>query len=190
MKVELVFNLDKVTMSEWEDRKEKKVIVSMTMDGQTIHHDASRSVKHISAIAYITAGGESMTPFIVTSQISDGIHKMLISGAVRLGIDFVLWQRPKQYVSCKLFLEYIKTIFVPYLNGLRDSEEFEACEAVLLMDNYSPHVSDDVVAVLTHTRVRTITFAPHTTHVFQMLDVILFGGRKKHANGLKMFDEE
>jgi hypothetical protein len=52
----LVFDLDEVGMSEWEDHKEKKVTVPMTMDGQTIHHGASRSVKQISVMAYITAG--------------------------------------------------------------------------------------------------------------------------------------
>jgi hypothetical protein len=76
------------------------------------------------------------------------------------------------------------------LNELWESEKFEACEAVLLMDNCSPHVSDEVVAVLTNARVPIITFAPHTTHIFQMLDVVIFGALKKHANGLKMFDEE
>jgi hypothetical protein len=85
MKVRLVFNLDEVVMSEWEDRKEKKVIVSMTMDDQTIHHGGSRSVKHMSIIACIIAGGESMTPFVVTSQISDGIRKRLMSRGVCLG---------------------------------------------------------------------------------------------------------
>jgi hypothetical protein len=42
------------------------------------------------------------------------------------GVDFVLRQRPKPYISRKLFLEYIKTLFVPYLNELLDFEEFEA----------------------------------------------------------------
>jgi hypothetical protein len=58
------------------------------------------------------------------------------------------------------------------------------------MDNCSPHVSDDVVAVLTNARVRVITFAPHTTHVFQILDVVLFGALKKRASGLEMWNEE
>jgi hypothetical protein len=44
MKAELVFNLDEVGMSEWEDRKVRKVIVPTTMDDQKIHHRASRSV--------------------------------------------------------------------------------------------------------------------------------------------------
>jgi hypothetical protein len=186
----LIFNLDEVGMSEWEDRKEKKVIIPMTMDGQTIHHGISRSVRHISVIACISAGGESLTSFIVTSQISDGIRKRLMDRGVRLGFDLVLRQRSKPYVSRELFLKYITKIFLPYLNELQESEEFEACEAVFLMDNCSPHVSDEVVAVLTNARVRIIIFAHHTAHIFQMLDVVLFGTLKKHANGLKMFDEE
>jgi hypothetical protein len=102
----------------------------------------------------------------------------------------VLRQRPKPYISRKLFLECIKTISVPYLNELQDSEEFKTCEAVLLIDNCSPHILNDVVAVLTHARVRIVTFATHTTHIFQMLDMVLFGALEKHANGLKMLDEE
>jgi hypothetical protein len=58
------------------------------------------------------------------------------------------------------------------------------------MDNCSLHISDDFVAVFTDARVRIITFTPDTTHIFQLLDVVLFGALKKHANGLKMFDED
>jgi hypothetical protein len=56
MKVKLVSNLHQVKVFDWEDHKEKKVIVRTMMDGQTIHHGISRSVKHISVIARITAG--------------------------------------------------------------------------------------------------------------------------------------
>jgi hypothetical protein len=50
-------------------------------------------------------------------------------------------------------------------------------------------MSDDVIAVLTNTRVRVIAFAPHTTYVFQMLDAVLFDALKKSASGLKMVNE-
>jgi hypothetical protein len=126
----------------------------------------------------------------VISHDYDAIGKRLMRPGVRLCVDFILRQRSKPYVSRKLFLEYINTIFVPYLNELRESEEFEACEAVLLMDNCSSQASDDVVAVLTSVQMRIITFTPHTTQVFQMLDVILFDALKKHATGLKSLDEE
>jgi hypothetical protein len=51
------------------------------------------------------------------------------------------------------------------------------------------HLSDNVVAVLTRARLQIIIFTHHTTHIFQIPDVILFGALKKHANGLKMVDE-
>jgi hypothetical protein len=51
-------------------------------------------------------------------------------------------------------------------------------------------VSDDFVAVLTNALVRVITFAPHMTYVFQMLDVVLFSALKKRASGLEMWNEE
>jgi hypothetical protein len=190
MKAELVFNLDDVGMSEWEDRKEKKVIIPKFMEDQTIHHRASRGVRHISIITCITAAEESLTPYLVTSQDSDAVRKRLMSRGVRLGVDFALKNRSKPYVGRELFFDYIKTIFVPYLTELQDSEELEGWKAVLLMDNCSPHIGDDVIAVLTSVRVRVVTFATHTTHIFQMLDVVLFGAMKKHATGLETLDKE
>jgi hypothetical protein len=109
---------------------------------------------------------------------------------VRLGVDLVLRRRSKPYVNAVLFFECVNNIFIPYLNELRESEQMNACEAVLLMDNCSPRVSDHVVAILTNVRVRIIIFAPHTTHVFHMLDVVLFDALKKGASGLEMWNEE
>jgi hypothetical protein len=163
MKAELVFDLDEVGMSEWEDRKDKKAIVPKTMDSQTIHHRTSQNVKHISIIICISTRKESLTPYIVILQDSELFHRRLMSRGVRPGIDLVLQQSSKPYVSGRLFLEYINSIFIPYLNELRELEEFTICEAILLMDNCSPHMGDAVIAVLTDKRVRVITFAPHTT---------------------------
>jgi hypothetical protein len=51
-------------------------------------------------------------------------------------------------------------------------------------------MGDAVITVLTRELVRVITFAPHTIHVFQMLDIVLFGALKKLVTGLSMFDPE
>jgi hypothetical protein len=190
MKAELVFNFDEVDMSEWDDRKEKKVIVQATTDSRTIYHCASRSVRHISIIKCITIAEEPFTPYIVTSQDSDAIRRRLVSRDVCLGVDFVLRHLSKPCVNGEFFLEYINTIFVPYLNELQDLEDLETCEAVLLMDNWSPHVSDDIVAVPTRLRVRIIRFAIHTTHIFQVLDVVLFSALQKHATSLRTIEKQ
>jgi hypothetical protein len=190
MKAELVFNLNEVGILEWKDRKDMKMIVSKTMDSQTTHHRASQNMKHISIIMCISAGGESLTPYIVTSQDTEPLRRRLMNCGVRLGVDFVLRQRSKPYVSGKLFLEHINSIFIHHLKKLQESEEFTGCEVVLLMDNYFPHIGDAVIAVLTRERVRVITFASHITHIFQILDMVLFGTLKKHATGVSTLDEE
>jgi hypothetical protein len=46
---------------------------------------------------------------------------------------------------------------------------------VLLIDDCSAHVSDDVTRIRTEARVRGITFAPHTTQVFHVFVLTLFG---------------
>jgi hypothetical protein len=91
MKEELVFNLDEVNMLEWEDWKDRKVTVAKTMDGPMMHHRASQNVRYTSIITYITAGRESLTPYIMTSLDSEPVRRRLMSRGARLSVDFVLY---------------------------------------------------------------------------------------------------
>jgi hypothetical protein len=109
---------------------------------------------------------------------------------VRLGVDFILQKTSKSYVNAALFIEYIDRIFIPYLTDLQVTEKIKACEAILLIDNCSCHLSDDVIELLGRARVRIITFAPRTIYIFQILNVVLFGALNKHAIGLDTLDEE
>jgi hypothetical protein len=42
---ELVFNVDEISVSEWEDRSERRVVVPSKMRGQTIYHAVHRNLK-------------------------------------------------------------------------------------------------------------------------------------------------
>jgi hypothetical protein len=64
------------------------------------------------------------------------------------------------------------------------------CEAALLMDNYSPHMDDAVIAILTGKRARVIIFTLHATHIFQVLDVVLFDTLEKHGTGLRTLEKQ
>jgi hypothetical protein len=76
------------------------------------------------------------------------------------------------------------------LNERQDPEGFEASEAMLLMDNCSNHMPDDVIAMLTRVRVRIVIFVIHTTYIFQVLGMMLSGALKKHATNLETLDAE
>jgi hypothetical protein len=58
------------------------------------------------------------------------------------------------------------------------------------MDNCPSHVIDDIIGFLTEARVRVITFAPHTTQIFQVLDVTLFGVLKRRLGYELPFEDE
>jgi hypothetical protein len=187
---ELVFNLDEVGISEWEDRVERKVIVPRSMQGELIHHAVHRNLKHVSVVACISAAGESMTPFFVSSQATPAVTTKLKCLGFRMGVDLVLKHRSKPYVSSKLFYKYLTKVFLPYIEELRTNREFADKVAILLMDNCSVHVSADVISVLTEHRVKVITWPPHTTHIFQVLDLSLFGVFKRKMSYKLPFEDE
>jgi hypothetical protein len=108
---ELVFNLDEVGISDWEDCKTKTVIVPAIMRGQTIHHEISRTVKYISVIACISPAGESIALDIITSQAPTSAQERLKKEGVRLGTDFVLRSNPKPYINAEIFLDDFRTVF-------------------------------------------------------------------------------
>jgi hypothetical protein len=121
---ELPFNLDEVGISDCKDRKTKTDIVPPTMRGQTIHHEISRIVKHISAIACISAAEESLIPYIITSQAPTSVQERLRKEGVRFGTDFVSRSNPSPHINAEIFLDYIRTVFLPNLAELRTLDAF------------------------------------------------------------------
>jgi hypothetical protein len=57
---DLVFNLDEVGISDWEDRKPKKVVIPMSTTSPSIHHCVSRDLKQISIVTCIYASGGAL----------------------------------------------------------------------------------------------------------------------------------
>jgi hypothetical protein len=48
---DLVFNLDEVRVSNWEDRKPKKAVVPIIASANSLHHRTSRNVRYVSIVA-------------------------------------------------------------------------------------------------------------------------------------------
>jgi hypothetical protein len=68
--VELLFNPDEVSVSDWEDRCEKSMIVPTVFKGRMIHHKVKRSTKHAIALACVTAG-DVLRLYLVISRKSN-----------------------------------------------------------------------------------------------------------------------
>jgi hypothetical protein len=144
--VQLVFTLDKVGILDWEDRKTKTVIVPPATRGQTIYHEISRTVKHISVIACVSAAGESLTPYIIISQAPMSVQERLKKDGVRFGTDFVLRSNPSPYINAEIFFDYIRTVFLPNRAELRTLDAFTKETGVLLMDNCPSRVMSLIIS--------------------------------------------
>jgi hypothetical protein len=160
------------------------------MSEQTIHQKINWNVKHVSVIACVSVAGESLIPDVVTSQDSSLVREQLRTHGVRFGTYLILKQRAKAYANGEIFPEYIRMVFLPNFNELRSLEEFTDEDAVLLMDNCSSHVGEEVLSLLRDASVRVITLAPHTTHIFQELDLGLFGVLKRQGRYVLPFDDD
>jgi hypothetical protein len=67
----------------------QRVIVPESMSAQKIHQNIKRNIKHLPVVACISAAGESLTPYIVTSQDSLPVRENLKSEAsISLLISF------------------------------------------------------------------------------------------------------
>jgi hypothetical protein len=159
---------------------------------KTIQHlnENERNVKHISVIACVSAAGESLLHYIVTSQNSPTVHEHPKKQGVRFGSDFARKFNQMPYFNAGTSLADIRTILFPYIDTVRALAVFAQEIAVLLIDDCSAHVSDDVICILTEPMVRVITFAPHATQVFQILDLTLFGALKRCPRYELWFDDD
>jgi hypothetical protein len=160
------------------------------MRGQTIFHGVNRNLKHISLVVCISAAGEHMRPFLVSSLATDAVETRFKQMGFRMGADLILRKRSKPYMSAELFDEYISTVLLPYIEELLSNDEFADREAVLLMANCSVHNRSAPLRKLADHRVNAITFSPHTTYVFQSLDLSIFGTFKKRMSDQLPFDND
>jgi cytidine deaminase len=147
-------------ISDWEDRKTKKVIIPAAMFRQMIHHGVSRNLKHISVIACMSAVGESLIPCGVASQNSSPVQEHLKGHGAGLGMALILKSNLKPYINTDIFLDHIRTVFLPCLVTIRHLAAFAEEVAMLLMDNRSAHVTDHVIHLLTEARVSVMPCHP------------------------------
>jgi hypothetical protein len=170
----LAFNLDEVGIAEWQDQAPQKVIVPVSMTDQTIHHGVRRNLKHMPVICCVSTAGESLPPFVVSSKVNDkGLEALKIEG-FRMGMDMVLEHRQKTYITATLFRQYVTSVLIPFIERPRTNPEFAGKPVILLLDNCSIHTRSEVLATLREHNVKVITFPPHTTQIFQTLDLCLF----------------
>jgi hypothetical protein len=112
------------------------------MRDEKIFHGIHRGLKDISVMTCISASGEHMIPFVISSQVSEAVVWKLKTEGFRIDIEIRLKKREKLYMNARLFHEYISTILLPYIAKVRSNLGLTDEPAVLLMDNCSVHMRE------------------------------------------------
>jgi hypothetical protein len=112
------------------------------------------------------------------------IHRRTIDAAVweegwRDEQDFMIRSNDTSYVTRPIFTEYVTSGILPVFAAIRESLHLQDFTGVLLCDNYSSHIDEGIKQLLADNNIRLVTFPPHTSHLFQPLDLITFAAFKR-----------
>ena len=174
---ELVFNIDEVGIQKWYEKKNKRIIAPIALKNTRIEYPVERSEKRISIVCAISMAGDTLTPMFITHRKT--IYKEIQGTGIREGEDLILEYQPKSYINNSLFSKYIDDVILKYVKEVRKNELYRDEPAVILCDNCTSHLDDKLLQKLAENNIRLITIPPHSSHIFQPLDLVTFGVFKK-----------
>jgi hypothetical protein len=81
-------------------------------------------------------------------------------------------------VTKETFLEYARDAMVPTVEAIRDLQGCQARPPMIFCNNCFCHCSHDILQELAHRGILLLTYPSHTSYIFWLLDVMLFGRLK------------
>jgi hypothetical protein len=132
-------------------------------------------VTHHTLLCCATASANSYCPILLEPPAS---ARKLFDTAARDHIDPIIEVRQTADATAELFHRYNTEVFFPALETNRQLPGCENKLSILCCDNCSIHCQDQLLKGFTERGVAVITYPPHTSHLFQVLDLLLFGRLK------------
>jgi hypothetical protein len=102
---------------------------------------------------------------------------------VRGGIDLCIRIAQSPYITKEMFLEHVRDVVVRNVKANQDLPGCQAKRAITFCDNCSCQCSDDILQELANYEILLITYPPHSSRIFHVLDVMLFD-RLKSASSI------
>jgi hypothetical protein len=133
--------------------------------------------KRITCITTISMAGDALMPLLV-------MHRRTIDAAVweegwQDGQDFMIRSNDTSDVTRPIFTEYVTSVILPSFAATRESLYLQDFTGVFLCDNCSFHIDKSIKQLLADKRIRLVTFPPHTSYLFQPLDLVTFAAFKR-----------
>lgn len=180
---ELIINFDEASSSDWQDKRSKKVIVPADVNNERVEYAVERCSKKITICSAISMAGDVLPPVIISKRVT--IDNEIFEEGWREGQDFVYYYQENSFMTKNIFQDYILKHIIPYIVNTRKMMKLEEFPGVLLIDNCPSHQCEELYKELANNNIRLITFPPHTTNLFQPLDLITFSQFKLEKSRIK-----
>jgi hypothetical protein len=139
----------------------------------------------------VSAVAESLAHQIIRPKILPRYESDSRSTVLGSSSDgFELEVKCRAFRQRETFVDYIQTVLLRNPAELPTLDEFAGEIAVLLIEDCSSHISRDVIAILAETQMCVVTFALHTSQIFQVLGVTRLGVRNRHSRYELPFGDE
>jgi hypothetical protein len=93
-------------------------------------------------------------------------------------VDLKVHVGQSAYVDVILFYDYLRDVLIPRIENFREADETLDSPAILFLDNCSSHLMEHVIGLLSAHEIKIFAFPPHSSGIFQMLDLVFFGVSK------------
>jgi hypothetical protein len=176
-----VLNMDETGLDDWVDSRNVHVLVPMSNTDAKISIPVQRACKRATLTGCIAADGSALKPLVILSA------KTIAEDIIQAGFteDKVLFIYQSHGFMTKMIFEFwCKEIFFPYIMQKRNQFHYNGV-AILLMDQFSGHIYASFEEDCVRTGVIVIPLIPHTSHLAQPLDQLLFAAFKLKYTTIK-----
>ena len=163
-KPEHIFNCDESMVAM--DRCTGKVVVSRKT--KQAYSESKGTRDHITVNACVSASGLVLPPHIIfAGALPSGPY-------AREGPDGALCSiSDNGYMDTTLFYVFIDQLFIPKTKHISGQK-------LLILDGHGSHLDINTIQLCRANNIHLYCLPPHTTHIFQPLDVVIFHPVKSH----------
>ena len=185
--IEFVTNCDESGYQEYEDMAEGNVVISVEDMNDCIKEGNEsfypnavyRSRDRMTLVAAINLDGTYLPPLYVLKRKTGDID--IINNVGRSSVYYSY--NSSGFINSDLFKWWFNNIYLKYIERRRQELKYEG-PAILLMDGCSTHITKDVIIQASLNNVIIKLIPPHSSHIVQALDAVVFSSQKKLINGV------
>jgi len=182
----LLINIDETGNSE-STLKSFQAVIPKEFELNTCYFKFDRTQKNITLINSISLIGDLLIPGIVIPLLS--IPKEIDYCGFIDGKDAVILTSNSGYITSEIFLNYFLSVIIPYINASRSNFNLDQSTALILMDNCRAHITENLNQICSQNNILILTFPPHTSHLLQPLDLVIFGLFKRKKVSLSWYSQ-